>query len=121
MTDLSSVTAWIDGYVRAWDSNDPDEIGVLFSDDAEYSTAPYREPIRGRERIVKDWLNRKDEPGETTFEWHPVTITDEVAVVEGTTRYPDQTYSNLWVIHLEADGTCRRFVEWWMEHPPASA
>jgi hypothetical protein len=38
-------------------------------------------------------------------------------------RYPSQTYSNLWVITLDADGQCRRFVEWWMEQPtePASA
>ena len=34
------VTTWIEGYVRAWNSNDPDDIGSLFTMDAEYSTAP---------------------------------------------------------------------------------
>ncbi|OLB77766.1 MAG: hypothetical protein AUI14_15185 [Actinobacteria bacterium 13_2_20CM_2_71_6] len=116
MTDLNGVTAWIDGYVRAWNSNDPAEIGALFTPDAEYFTAPFRPPWRGREQIVEGWLDRQDEPGETTFEWQPVTVTGEVAVIQGVTRYPDQTFSNLWVIRLDAGGRCDEFTEWWMEH-----
>jgi hypothetical protein len=39
--------------------------------------------------------------------------------VRGSTRYlaTGRTYSNLWVIVLDADGRCREFTEWWMEHP----
>ena len=55
--------AWVDGYVRAWNSNDPAAIGALFSEDAAYYTEPYRAPWRGREEIVRQWLDRKDEPG----------------------------------------------------------
>jgi hypothetical protein len=117
MTDLIAVTAWIDGYRRAWNSNDAADIGMLFTVDAEYFTAPYREPARGRQAVVDQWLLHKDEPGETTFEWRPVVIASALAVVEATTRYPGQTYSNLWLITLDADGQCRRFVEWWMEQP----
>jgi len=115
MSDADRVTAWIDGYVRAWNSNDPADIGALFTDDARYYTAPYRPPWRGRDEVIREWLARRDEPGETTFEWKPVVVTDEVAVVQGTTRYPEQTYSNLWVIRLDADGRCREFTEWWMD------
>jgi uncharacterized protein (TIGR02246 family) len=120
MTEANGVTRWVDGYVRAWNSNDPDEIGALFTDDAEYYTAPFSPPWRGREEVVAGWLGRKDEPGETTFDWHPVVVTDEVAIIQGTTTYPDQTYRNLWVIRLEADGRCREFTEWWMEQPRTS-
>jgi hypothetical protein len=114
---LNQVTEWIDGYVRAWNSNDPDEIGALFTADAEYRTAPYHQPWRGRDQIVKDWLGRQDKPGETSFEWQPVVVTDEVAVIQGTTRYPKQTFRNLWVIKLDGDGRCHAFTEWWMEEP----
>jgi uncharacterized protein (TIGR02246 family) len=119
MTDLNRVTAWIDGYVQAWNSNDPADIGALFTEDAEYYTAPFRPPWRGRAQIVESWLERKDESGETTFEWQPVTVTDEVAIVQGTTTYPNQIFSNLWVIRLDDDGRCREFTEWWMEQPAA--
>jgi SnoaL-like domain len=121
MTDLDLITTWIDGYVRAWNSNDPGDIGALFTDAAEYYTAPFREPWRGREQIVAQWLEHKDEPGETTFEWRPVAVTDDLAIVQGTTMYPTQTYSNLWVIRFDADGRCREYTEWWMEQPPAVA
>jgi hypothetical protein len=66
---------WMDGYVRAWRFNDPAGF-----------TEPFRPPWRGREQIVKGWLARKDEPGEAAFEWRPVAIAGEVAVVQGTTR-----------------------------------
>jgi uncharacterized protein (TIGR02246 family) len=117
VTDQDRLASWIDGYVRAWNSNDPADIGALFTEDAEYRTEPYRPPWRGRDRIVKDWLARRDKPGETSFEWRPVAVTDEAAVIEGTTRYPEKTFSNLWVIRLDDDGRCREFTEWWMEQP----
>src|SRR5690242_20003611 len=104
MTDLDSVSRWIADYVRAWNSNDRDDIGNLFTEDAVYSTEPYHAPWKGRERIVSGWLEHKDDPGETTFDWEPISITDEVAVISGTTHYPESAYSNLWVIRLDSDG-----------------
>lgn len=114
-TDL--LNKWMEGYIRAWNSNEPDDIGALFTDDATYYTAPYREPWRGRSAIVAGWLDRKDQPGEASFTWQPLVVTGELTVVQGLTVYPDETYSNLWVIRLADDGRCRQFVEWFMEHP----
>jgi hypothetical protein len=119
MTDLEAVTRWVDGYVRAWNSNDPHDIGELFSEDAAYYTEPFREPWRGRETIVSSWLERRDEPGETTFTWYPVTVSPELSIVQGTTVYPTETFSNLWLIRLDTVGQCREFTEWWMQHPGA--
>jgi uncharacterized protein (TIGR02246 family) len=114
---------WVDAYVRAWNSNDPAAIGALFSQDAAYHTEPYSAPWRGRDEIVRQWLDRKDEPGETEFRWQPVAISPEVAVVQGETVYhtPPRTYSNLWVIRLDAEDRCTEFTEWWMRHPDSSS
>lgn len=114
------LASWIDGYVRAWNTNDPDDIAALFTADAEYRTEPYAAPVRGRDAIVAFWLANSDEPGRTTFRWAPLVVTSEVAVVEGTTDYrddPPRTYSNLWVIHLDGTRRCTSFTEWWMLHP----
>ena len=113
---IDGLARWIEGYVRAWNSNDPDDIGSLFTMDAEYSTAPFRPPRRGRDAIVGWWLENRDEPGETTFTWPPEVVTDDVAIVSGTTTYPDQTFSNLWIIRPTPGEECREFTEWWMEH-----
>jgi uncharacterized protein (TIGR02246 family) len=117
MADLTQVTGWIDRYVAAWNSNEPTAIGDLFTDDAEYLSDPYGPAWSGRETIVAEWLRRRDKPGETTFSWQPVVVTDDVAVIEGETTYPTRTYSNLWLIRLDAEGRCRHFTEWAMKQP----
>src|SRR4051812_39449014 len=106
---MKELSTWIDGYVRAWNSNDPQDIGALFAEQAVYFTEPYAQPWRGRAQIVESWLEHKDEPGETTFTWSPVAVTDETAVIKGVTVYPDKVFSNLWVIRFDGAGHCVEF------------
>jgi len=115
---INRITAWVEGYQRAWNSNDPAEIGALFTDDARYYQRPYWEPWTGREQIVAEWLAHKDEPDDYTFSWHPILVGPDVGVVQGETIYrqPPQTYSNMWVIRLDDSGRCSEFTEWWMDH-----
>lgn len=105
-------------YVRAWESNEPAAIAALFTEDARYYTAPFREPWRGREAIVGGWLDRRDEPDGWSFERDAPTVAGDLGFVRGRTRYadPPTTYSNLWVVRLAPDGRCAEFTEWWMEH-----
>jgi ketosteroid isomerase-like protein len=115
---VAVLAGWMAAYERAWASNDPDEIAALFTPDALYFTAPFREPWQGRQEIVDGWLDRKDEPGGWTFEWQPLVETSELTIVTGTTTYSgaEGTFSNLWVLRLDEDGRCREFTEWWMLH-----
>ncbi|PJJ55720.1 nuclear transport factor 2 family protein [Compostimonas suwonensis] len=116
------VAEWIAGYRRAWQSNDPADIRALFTEDADYRTDPWVEPWHGHAQIVSGWLERRDEPGTTTFEWTPLAVTDAVAVVQGVTVYSNApNYSNLWVIRLAEDGRAREFTEWWMNQSVPSA
>jgi uncharacterized protein (TIGR02246 family) len=113
----ADVAAWVDRYVAAWTSNDPADIGGLFTDDAEYRTEPYAEPWRGRDEIVEKWLAARDEPGEWEFRYEQPAVADDVAFVEAWTTYghEDKEYANLWVIRLDGDGRCSRFTEWYMQ------
>lgn len=43
--------AWVEGYLRAWRTNDPEDIGGLFTDGALYEPQPYGAPWRGRDEI----------------------------------------------------------------------
>lgn len=110
-----AIASWVLGYVQAWTSNDPADIGALFSDDARYFTAPFREPWTGREGIVAEWLARRDEPGSWGFRFEILGVEDDVGFVRGWTEYKDDPdYSNLWVIRLDPAGQCTEFTEWWM-------
>lgn len=119
MTNLDAVTAWVQSYRVAWESNDPHDIGGLFADDAAYFTEPFAKPWVGRDEIVAKWLESRDERGDTTFEWHPLIVTEDLAIIEARTAYrePPRIYSNMWVLRLDNSGQARQFTEWWMEHP----
>jgi ketosteroid isomerase-like protein len=116
--DRERVQAWLDAYVAAWHSYDRDAISGLFSTDATYRYHPYDEPEQGRDTIVDDWLDEPDEPGSWEARYEPLLVEGEGAIATGETRYSDgQTFSNLFVLEFDADGRCRSFTEWFMEHP----
>lgn len=116
-TENDAITRWVEGYRKAWLSNDPDEIRALFTEDAEYRTRPFREPWEGHEEIVAGWLAGEDGPGGSTFEWQTVLANAETGVVRGITVYPEDNsvFHNLWVVQLAPDGRATSFTEWWME------
>ena len=120
MTDQERLSTWIDHYVRAWNSNDETQIAALFTADAEYFTDPYTPPWSGRDVIVSEWLEHRDAPGETTFTWEPLVVGTDLSIITAETSYPAVSYSNLWVIKLDAEGRCSHFTEWWMAHPPSA-
>jgi len=118
MTDRDALADWVGRYLKAWDTNDPRDIEALFTADAEYRGVPGAPPVRGREAIVADWLDRRDEPDDHEFSWEPLAVEGDIAVLQGRTVYrgaPD--WDNLWVLRLDADGRASSFTEWAIEVP----
>lgn len=110
------VAHWIGLYRTAWESNEPEDIRALFTEDAEYRTEPYAPAWTGHEAIIDGWLEAADEPGETTFEWELLGEQDGTAFVQGRTVYAGgPTYANLWVVRLAGDGRASSFTEWYMD------
>lgn len=114
-----AVTLWVEAYRRAWESNEPGDIRALFTEDADYLTEPFAEPWRGHDEIVEEWLEARDEPGETGFDWQIVAVEGDTAVVRAVTPYIGKaTYHNVWVITFAPDGRASGFTEWWMTEKP---
>lgn len=109
---------WIDAYVGAWETNDPDAIAALFTPDGIYQIEPWQIQ-RGREEIVAGWLEHADKPGDTSFHWWHVARDGDLWIVEARTRYHnlDRDYANLWLIDLDDEGRARSFAEWWKQFP----
>lgn len=121
--DATALRSWVDRYRDAWESNDPEGIGSLFTDDARYLTEPYADPTEGRDAIVAAWLDSRDEPGQTDFRYEVMAIAGDLGFVRCWTTYhdpPEREYSNLWVVKLAEDGRCEEFTEWWMQHREAT-
>jgi len=110
---------WMDGYIRAWTTNDPDDIRALFTPDADYRDGPSTPPWVGHDAIVAGWLGQKDDPGTWSFGYELTAVDGNVAVVRGRTVYPTATekgraYDNLMVIRLDSDGRAGSFTDWWV-------
>ena len=115
---VSAGAEWVAGYIAAWESNEPEQVGALFTDDALYFTSPDSEPRRGRDAIVAGWLEDRDDPGMWSFDWKLLHEHHEFVVVQGRTEYPaSQDYLNLWIIRLADDGRASEFTEWYMPRP----
>ena len=121
--DRESVSRWLERYVDAWRSNDPEQIGALFTDDADYRYHPYDEPVRGRSAIVASWLEDPDDPRSWEAHYEPIAVDGDVAVATGRSFYKDESgaveriYDNCYVMEFAGDGRCRSFTEWYMKRP----
>jgi ribonuclease HI len=112
------IHAWLDGYRQAWTSNDPADIGRLFADDAVYRPTPFSEAVRGRDAIVADWLQRRDEPGTWSVEWDVVCASPALGVVSCRIVYlPPAEYATVWIVRFDDLGRATEFGEWWMQRP----
>jgi SnoaL-like domain len=115
--DEAAFQRWLDSYVDAWRTYEPDSIGALFSEDVEYRYHPWDEPVRGRGALVEDWLGDRDEPGSWTAEYRPWLVSGDDAVAVGVSRYfasdgtVDREYHNIFLCRFDGEGRCREFTE----------
>ncbi|WP_210508812.1 nuclear transport factor 2 family protein [Naasia sp. SYSU D00057] len=118
MTASSELTSWVERYLTAWTSNDPDDIRALFTEDAEYRYHPWDDPVTGHEAIVASWLESQDAPEDWTYEWQAVAEQGPTRVVDGRAVYTSgNVYRTMWVVELGEDGRASRFTEWPMTEP----
>lgn len=130
--DHSSVQGWLDRYVEAWLTYDPELVGDLFSSDVHYRYHPYDAPIVGREAVVRSWVGEtsepgassRDEPGTFDASYAPAAVEGDVAVATGTSSYRDEpggpvtkVFHNCFVMRFDDAGRCREFTEFYIRQP----
>jgi hypothetical protein len=116
--DDAAFQRWLDAYAEAWRTYDVDAIGRLFSEDAAYRYHPWDQPVRGRDAIVANWLDDRDEPDSWRAEYRPWLVSGDDAVAVGVSRYladdretVDREYHNVFLCRFDAEGRCREFTE----------
>lgn len=117
----ADVARWLDAYIDAWKTYDPDAIGTLFADDCEYRYHPWDEPLRGGGAIADDWLENRDAPGTYDAEYRPWAVDGSRAVAVGTSRYdrPDgvRVFHNVFLLDFDPAGRCTSFTETFILQP----
>ncbi len=128
MIDRKSVAAWLEAYVQAWKTYDPQAIGALFSEDATYAYDPFDEPVRGREAIVASWLENRDTPGTYDAHYEPIMIEGDRALANGRSFYFEADgvtrkaeWNNIFLLRFDEQGRCTEYREWYMRRPNDNA
>jgi ketosteroid isomerase-like protein len=124
--------AWLNRYVAAWMTYDPQDVADLFAEDVAYRYHPYDEPLIGRTTVVASWLgdeasgvaSTRDAPGTYDATYAPVAVDGDTVVATGVSRYretPDgpvvEIYDNCFVMRFDGEGRCREFTEYFLRRP----
>jgi hypothetical protein len=130
--DPKGAQEWLDRYVDAWRSYEPEDVAALFSEDVAYRYHPYEEPIVGRDAVVASWLGQggsgdastRDAPGTYDAKYCPVAVDGDIVVATGTSSYRDipggsvvRAYDNCFVMRFDGEGRCREFTEYYLRRP----
>jgi uncharacterized protein (TIGR02246 family) len=124
--DRSAIESWLSAYRHAWETDDPDDVAALFTEDATYSPWPFSKSWEGRDTIVARWIERGDSKNPWRCDSEVLAVEGDTGVIKGLTTYPahddepEDAYSNIWVVQLAPDGRARSFAEWWVQRPRES-
>ena len=119
--DRTQAQAWLDRYVAAWRTNDPDDVAALFAEDIEYRYHPFDDPIEGGlEGVVSSWMEDPDPEGTWEAEYSVWSVDGHRVVATGHTRYfatekeSAKLYHNCFLIELDDDARCSAFTEFYI-------
>jgi uncharacterized protein (TIGR02246 family) len=114
--DADAFERWLRRYFDAWASNDADEVAALFSEDAVYAYGPFREETRGREAIVRAWVDG-GVPAELRTDVEPIAVEGDRGVAHWRVTFLDDggrptEVDGIVVCDFDEAGRCTLHREW---------
>lgn len=115
----AAVTAWLEGYGRAWETKDPDAAAALFSSDARYYETPYAEPFAGQTGVRDYWASVTADQSDIDFTHELVGVTNGTAVARWSATFSlisngaSVELNGVFLLRFDVDGRCTMLREWW--------
>ena len=111
------IGAWIGEYFRCWREKDSETLGRLFTPDAVYYSAPFREPHRGTTEILAYWeratatqVGLEIRLGSTIQQGNRASVEWWAAWTE---KGKGVTLLGCLVLQFAPDGRCEELREYW--------
>lgn len=117
MDTKAAVTHWMEAYAKAWRARDPGAVVALFTDDAIYSSHPFRVPYRGRSGVLEYSKKAFGEDELQELRWGQPMVEGPKAAVEywATMRENGEevTLAGFNLLRFAPDGRCIELREYW--------
>jgi ketosteroid isomerase-like protein len=114
--DLDDLRTWLDRYFAAWRSNDPAQVEALFAPDAVYSYGPFRDEARGRDEIVRRWVQGGAQP-DLRCAFEPLAVEGDRGVAHWRVSFDDgdgrSELDGILVLDFDDEGRCVLHREWY--------
>ena len=113
-----TVDEWAERYGRAWEDGDEDAIAALFTEDAVYRSAPFREPFSGEAEIRAYWRRGAGTQQDVRVRMGRPFVDGARAAVEWWTTLNDAddgeiTLPGCLLLRFASDGRCSELREYW--------
>lgn len=111
---------WLQAYGRAWEQRDARSAAELYAADATYQETPFTEPLRGREQILKYWLNVCRTQQDVHFGFEILAVTEESGLAHWWASFlrtpPGKRLSldGIFLITLDSENRATSLREWWV-------
>ena len=120
----AAARAWVDAWSRAWPAADPEPLRAVYSDDAVFRSAPFREPHLGREGALEYARSAFADQDDFTDCWfgEPVVAGDRAAVEYWAVLVENGrpvTIAGVAVLRFGRDGLVRSQRDYWAHEPGA--
>ena len=103
---------WAARYFDAWRSNDRAMVESLFTEEAIYFYGPFREPARGREEIVRRWIEN-GAPANFEAQHEVIAVNGDTAVIHWRVSFDDTVMDGVLIVTFDERGQCREHREWY--------
>jgi hypothetical protein len=118
-TDHEAFDSWLAAYGRAWEARDPRAASELFSETTTYRETPFEEPARGRKAIADYWSRVTSGHEGVRFGHEILAVADDTGIARWWASFRSISsgkpveLDGIFVVHMDADGLCEEFREWW--------
>jgi len=118
-TTLARFTEWLTGYGDAWEANDAQAAGAMFTVGATLMPTPFSELLRGRRAIAGYFAEQFGRWGRTSFSAQVLGAGDTYAVAHWRVASEGAAVDGVLVAALDDRGRCTSLRQWWHETVPS--
>ncbi len=121
----ASFAQWLENYLRPQEQRSAEKIKGLFAEDGVYFWGPFYEARRGVEAIYAHHRNALSHQTDLRYDYDILAVTEKCGiarfhlVLKDLVEGEPSEYDGIFLVHLNPDGRCSLFQEWYHSRGPA--